>query len=522
MGRAVRTETIVLWLCVSLFVIAGVAPIAVMVVDSFRQSGRFSLDYYRELISAARFWPLLGNSVRLGLATTGICGLIGVPAGILLAKSDLPLRSGSMWLLTVPFVLPPYFVALGWARVFARAGLTASWLFGFGGCVLVLSSVFIPITILLTLASISNVDGRLEEAARLVSGWPTVLRRVTLPLSAPGIAFSLVLVFLLAMGEFSVPSFLRYSVLPVLSFTQFAASYNFGAATAAAVPLAAIAFLGVLVESAFLRNREYTFRSTGQTLVISLQHWKTPLAAIVAVLGFALAILPLSALFADAFSRAGIHEAVQRAGASVVRSVVYSAVAATILMALGFLLGHFMRGGRQQVLSALTLALFSIPGTVLSIGLVRLWNTPGTWFIYATPALLILGYTAQYCAVTTRLSLAGLMMIPTSLDEAARLSGGSWARRLFQISIPLSRRTLVCAWLAAYILCLRDVPIALMTAPPGADPLPARILTLMANGAPPMIASLCLIMAIASLIPLAILARMIRSQGTRHGGTGRW
>jgi len=514
MGRPVRTETIVLALCIAVIAIAGLAPIAVMAVESIRHNGQFSLEHYRELISAARFWPLLGNSIRLALATTAVCGLIGVPAGILFAKSDLPLRSGFIWLLTVPLVLPPYFVALGWARVVARIGtVTSDWLFGFGGCVLVLSSVFLPITILLTFASVLNVDRRLEEAARIVSGWPGVLRRVTLPLSAPGIAFSLVLVFLLAAGELSVPSFLRYPVLPVLSFTPFAASSNFGAAAAAAVPLAAIAFVGVLVESAFLRDRDYAFRSTGQTLFISLRASKSPFLAFIAALCFGFVILPLSALFAEAFSPAAIHEALQRAGASVVRSAVYSAVAATILMALGFFLGHFMRGGRQRVLSAFTLALFAVPGAVLSIGLVRLWNTPSTWFIYATPALLILGYTAQYCAVTTRLSLAGLMLIPRSLDEAARLSGAMWARRLFRISIPLSTRTLVCAWLAAYILCLRDVPIALMTAPPGGDPLPARILTLMANGAPPMIASLCLIMAIASLIPLAILARVIPSGG---------
>lgn len=514
MGRTIGAETIVLGLCVALVAITGLAPIAVMGFESVWHDGHFSLDHYRELISSARFWPLFGNSIQLALATTTVCGLIGVPAGILFAKSDLSLRSGFMWLLMVPFVLPPYFVALGWARVVARIGtVTSDWLFGFGGSVLVLSSVFLPITILLTFASVLNVDRRLEEAARLVSGWPGVLRRVTLPLSAPGIAFSLVLVFLLAMGELSVPSFLRYPVLPVLSFTQFAASYNFGAAAAAAVPLAAIAFVGVLVESAFLRDRDYAFRSTGQTLFISLRAWKSPFLAIIAALCFAFVILPLSALFADAFSPAAIHEALQRAGASVVRSAVYSAVAATILMSLGFFLGYFMRRGRQRLLSALTLALFAVPGAVLSIGLVRLWNTPSTWFIYATPALLILGYTAQYCAVTTRLSLAGLILIPTSLDEAARLSGATWARRLFRISIPLSARTLVCAWLAAYILCLRDVPIALMTAPPGSDPLPARILTLMANGAPQMIASLCLIMAIASLIPLVILARLIPSEG---------
>jgi iron(III) transport system permease protein len=515
MDRPVKTETIVLWLCVGVIAIAGLAPIATIAVESFQQNGHFSLDYYRELISSARFWPLLGNSVRLALATTAVCGLIGVPAGILFAKSDLPLRFGFMWLLTVPFVLPPYFVALGWARVAARIGQSGSdWLFGFGGCVLVLSSVFLPIAMVLTFASASNVDRRLEEAARLVSGWPGVLRRVTLQLSAPGIAFSLVLVFLLAMGELSVPSFLRFPVLPVLSFTQFTASYNFGAATAAAVPLAAIAFAGVFVESAFLRERNYRFRSTGQTLLISLARKRSGLAIVVAALCFVVVVLPFGTLFADAFSPAAMRQALQRAGASIVRGITYSAVAATILMALGFLLGDVMlrRPREQRILNFLTLALFAIPGTVLAIGLVRLWNTPSTWFIYATPALLILGYTAQYCAVTTRVSLAGLMMIPVSLDEAGRLSGAKWGRRFLRISIPLSTRTLVCAWLAAYILCLRDVPIALMTAPPGADPLAARILTLMANGAPPMIASLCLIMAIASLIPLGILALVIPSQ----------
>jgi iron(III) transport system permease protein len=513
MGRTVRAETIVLWLCLAVIAIAGLAPIGLMVFESVWHDGQFSLDHYRELISTPRFWALFGNSIELALATTTVCGLIGVPAGILFAKSDLPLRSGFMWLLTVPFVLPPYFIALGWSRFVARIGATTSeWLFGLGGCVLVLSSVFLPLTVLLTFASASNVDGRLEEAGRLTSGWPAVLRRITLPVSSSGILFSLVLVFLLAIGELSVPSFFRYQVLPVLSFTQFAASYNFGAAAAAAAPLAALAFVGVFIESVVLRNRIFTFRSIGRGLVIPLGRWKPIAAAIIGLLTVALVILPLSALFANAFSLTAVHDALQRAGASVVRSVIYSATAATILMTLGFLLGHLTRDRGQRLVNFLTLALFAIPGTVLSIGLVRLWNTPGTWFIYATPALLILGYTAQYCAVTTRLSLAGFFLIPKTFDEAARLSGASWTQRVFRIFVPLSNRTLICAWLAAYILCLRDVPLALMTAPPGGDPLPARILTLMANGAPPLIASLCLIMAIASLVPLAILARVIRAQ----------
>src|SRR5215475_11960008 len=177
MGRPVKAETIVLWLCVAVIAIAGLAPMAAIAVESFQQKGNFSLNYYRELISAGRFWTLLGNSVWLALSITTVCGLIGVPLGVLFAKSDLPLRFGFMWLLAVPFVLPPYFVALGWARVVARIPQLRDWLFGFGGCVLVLSSVFLPVTMLLTFASVWNVDRRLEEAARVVSGWPGVLRR---------------------------------------------------------------------------------------------------------------------------------------------------------------------------------------------------------------------------------------------------------------------------------------------------------------------------------------------------------
>ena len=59
MGRPVKAETIVLWLCVALVAIAGLAPIAAIAMESFWQNGHFSLTYYRELISAARFWPLL-------------------------------------------------------------------------------------------------------------------------------------------------------------------------------------------------------------------------------------------------------------------------------------------------------------------------------------------------------------------------------------------------------------------------------------------------------------------------------
>ena len=51
--------------------------------------------------------------------------------------------------------------------------------------------------------------------------------------------------------------FLRYSVYPVETLTQFAAFYDFGAAAASATPLLVITLLVLAFERRFLRDRTY-------------------------------------------------------------------------------------------------------------------------------------------------------------------------------------------------------------------------------------------------------------------------
>ena len=67
--------------------------------------------------------------------------------------------------------------------------------------------------------------------------WPNILLRITLPLMIPAISFAAVLIFLLSIGEISVPMYLRFPVYPSRRSTQFAAFYDFRAANVAASPL---------------------------------------------------------------------------------------------------------------------------------------------------------------------------------------------------------------------------------------------------------------------------------------------
>ena len=319
------------------------------------------------------------------------------------------------------------------------------------------------------------------------------------------------LVFLLSFGEFSVPNFLRYNVFPVESFTQFSAFYNFKAATAAAIPLAVVTLILLLAEAAFLREKTYQLRPSPElerSPLIKLGAWRKWLFVFVATTGFVIVIVPILVLAVQSAGLAAYAEALNRAGDSLLRSLVYAVIGATLLTFLGFCTGYLIQTKALRYwrsVDSLTIFLFALPGTVIGIGLISLWNTPWTNFIYSTPVIIILGYLAKYTALTSRISVTQLAQIPPSMEEAAQVAGAGWFRRLVFIVAPLARRGLLAGWLVGYIFSLRDTGITMLVYPAGYETLPVRIFTLMANGSPRLIAALCMIMITATLLPVGIL-----------------
>ena len=186
-------------------------------------------------------------------------------------------------------------------------------------------------------------------------------------------------------------------------------------------------------------------------------------------------------------------EALNRAGASLARSLVYAGVGASLLTLLGFFTGYVIQTralGCWRSVDSLTLFLFALPSTVIGIGLVSLWNTPWTNLVYATPLIIILGYLAKYTALTSRICVAQFAQIPRSMEEAAQVAGVGWFHRVAFILAPLARRGLLGAWIVGYIFCFRDTGITMLVYPAGHDTLPVRIFTLMANGSQELIAAL--------------------------------
>jgi iron(III) transport system permease protein len=317
----------------------------------------------------------------------------------------------------------------------------------------------------------------------------------------------------MALGEFAVPMFLRFPVYAVESFTQFAAFYRPEAAAAAAAPLALVVLIVLALERALLRERTYEVRFVGSgSLRIPLARWTPALLGVVIAACALTVALPLASLAFRAAAPGAVSSALDAGGAPLVRSVAYALTGATLLTVVGFLLGYTIQRriiARWRTIDTLTILVFAMPSTVMGVGLVTLWNRPGLEVLYGTAGLVITAYLAQFTGLTSRASVAGLSMIPVSLEEAARLTGAGWLRTTRSIVAPLAGQALGVAWLVAYLFCMRDTGLIMMTYPPGGDTLPVRTFTLMANGSQELIAAMCMIMIAATLLPLTAVGALM-------------
>jgi len=519
----------VLAVTISVIAVAGVLPLLFMLAESVRVEGGFTAARYSELFSSPRTWALLARSVLLAGLTTAGTLLIGVPLALLLGKTDLPFGKGLAALFSVPLLIPPYVAAVSWFHLAGREGVLAGWLgssfgetasrtlFGLGGCVLVHVTIFLPVVIILVMTAIKTIDPRLEEAARLAASRRKVLAGITLPLLRPGILLSALLVFILSLGELSVPLFLRYDVFPVVSFTAFSASYDFGGAAAASFPLILVTFSVIALERLAVGAKIWQLRpapDSGGSLLVKLGPSKRFILPAVLLVWLFLVGAPLGVLLFRSASFNVYREAFERAGDSLLRSLLYAAAGASVLTGLGFFIGYFIHTRAVKwwrALDSATLFLFAVPGTVLGIGLISLWNRPGLGVVYAGPLVVIIGYVARYTALSSRITAAALARIPPSMEEAARTAGARWLRLVTRISAPLIRRSLAGAWIVCYVFCLRETEIALLLNPPGGDTLPVRTFTLMANGSAELIAALCVVMVAAAVLPLALLGALVRA-----------
>ncbi len=523
----------------ALFVCVTFLPIVWMFGNSIYGDGGFSFVYYKDIFLTQKYIKVISNSLILASITALLSSFAGIPAGFFLAKINLPFKGFFKMCFFIPLIIPSYTTGIAWANLLGKTGFlnnilsqymlfspesVSNFIYSIYGASFVLSINLFPVVMLITEYALKNLNPRLEESGLVTGSVFRVLRRITLPLITPAIISSMMIVFVLSLSEFGIPSLLQVNVLTTQIFTQFSAFYNEKAATAIAFPLIAITFVVMTLEQVYLQGKSFEIlgrRGLNSTIKYDVK-WLSVVGVIFCTLVLiGCVIIPLSTLIFSAQTISAYHDAILLAKRGITNSVLFGSIGATFLTFMGFFLGYLSEKIQSKLRNSTALFIwlfFAVPATVLGIGLIKLCNRPeGVFqFIYGSLWIVIIGYVARFSPLSSRIMANYLKQIPHSMEEAGTVIGASWYRVLGNILLPLQSHGLIATWLISFMFCIGEMGTTILVYPPGHETLPITLFTLMANSPANIVSALSIIIVVMTLLPvgvfLAISKYLIKSQ----------
>jgi spermidine/putrescine transport system permease protein len=210
-------------------VVFFLVPIAIVAAYSFDVYSldpgphSFTLDAWRAFVHSSVYLALFWKSVKMSLTVSAIIVLLAYPLAYYLALSGTKRKYILLLLLIAPFLTSYLLRVLAWKVILGNEGVINSFLVWTGlrspdhpisqllysrfAVMLVLGYVWLPFVALPIFVSLESLDRRLLEAASdLGASRLQAFRKVTLPLSLPGVAAAFLFVFIPTLGEFVTPS----------------------------------------------------------------------------------------------------------------------------------------------------------------------------------------------------------------------------------------------------------------------------------------------------------------------------
>jgi putative spermidine/putrescine transport system permease protein len=207
------------------------APLIIIILASFSPTAylkfppdEFSLRWYKNIFDSFGFVEGFFNSMLLACLTTSIDLVIGISAGLCIAKYKFKGKEMLTYFFTSPMFLPAItfgFVLLQVFSMFYR--MPAFFKLTVGHCVIIL-----PYIVRNVISVSIGFNWKLEEAARsLGANAFQTFNKITLPLIRPGVIAGALLSFLYSLDDATLASFLTepgFVTLPVrmLTYMEFA------------------------------------------------------------------------------------------------------------------------------------------------------------------------------------------------------------------------------------------------------------------------------------------------------------
>jgi len=494
-------------ICIAvLFVVVAflvLTPLLLLLVGSFQlarpgEAPVYGFAGWRRAFSDPSILQALWNTVSLAVVRQSIALVIGVLLAWLIARTDLPWKKGLEFMFWISFFLPPLPVALGWILLLdGKFGLLNQWLqslsivngpifniYSYWGIVWVHMTTSLGVKVLLLAPAFRNLDASLEESARSCGANPVVtLIRIVVPLMMPAILVSTVLGLIRSMEAFEIELLLGVPINLFVYSTKIRdlVAYEppeYAPATALGSIFLLLLLLMVALQRSYLGQRLYrTVTGRGfSTNPTSLGRWRWPIFSAVSLVAFAVTVVPLVVLLMGTFMRAFGYFNIPRpwtienwqrvlADPSLIKSLwntlivgLGTAVSGAAFYALiAYVIVRRQFKGKA-VLDFISWLPWAIPGILM--GLALLWTvfeTKVLLFLYGSVYLLIIALFIKSMPFGVQIVKSVLVQLGPELEEAARISGGSWLQCYRRVLIPLLTPTFIVVGLLGFISAARDI-----------------------------------------------------------------
>lgn len=455
------------------------------------------------LIADPQLPTMLGGTLWVACGVALMSVVIGLPLGVLRGLFTIPLPRLWDLLFLIPFLTPPYIAALSWMLMLQSHGYLqqlTGWdlndlLFSRVGIVLVMTLNIFPVVYFAVSRSLLASGQRLAIVARVhgASAW-RAFWHITLPMLSPALAAGMLLAFTLAIEEYGVPAALGSRaglVMLTVGIEKKLADWpvDLPGASLLSLLLIAVALLAWWLQKRLTGDKEVTSVTgkPGENSGAELGWLTLPAVLVMAGVGGLAVVMPGASMvltslmstlsggihadnvtlrhFAALFAQQG--DALSALATSLSLALASAGVVGLVgLLAAWLVVVQKMKG--SAFVDALSLLPAALPGVVVGVGLILLWNQPfwpvspyNTWF------MLLLSYCCLLLPWPVRYVSSALRQLGNNLEPAARVHGATALQALRLIVLPLVFPALLAAMLMVFAVASRELVTSLLLAPAG-------------------------------------------------------
>ncbi|HLR01750.1 MAG TPA: iron ABC transporter permease [Virgibacillus sp.] len=529
--------TIILALSILLFI---VAPVFAVLLKSFGiGSGTLTLDYYVTFFQKSYYLKAFFNSVASSLITTIVIVFLSVALSLYVTRSNGFLAKSYKGIALLPLVAPPFIFSLALIILFGRNGVATEFLggllgsdfsiYGFWGVVTAQIIGYFPIGYMLIESTFRSMNSNLEYAAQDLGAnqWKT-LGGITIPLARSGIIKGGLLVFVMALADFSNPLIIGggENFLASETYLLVVGQQNMEQAAVLGVFLIIPSLLVFIFQTYILKDTSLgtiSGESGGAKAPLS-----KPVKALVGtistifsafillmfimvVLGAFVKIIGINNTFTlDHFNNSTGWDSLYN---SLFVSLVSAVLAAGLGILQGFLFARKVIPGKRM-LEFLTLFGLAVPGTVMGIGYVLVFNG-SPFFLTGTVALLVLNMTFRKIGVGLEAAISKMHQVDEALEEASNDLGAGPYKTFAKINLPLLIPEFVAGFVYAFMTAMVSISAVVFLISPGNNLVAIYILNLAEQGKVGLASAMSFIMIAIVLTCLGLLKFIEKRTGVR-------